>query len=80
MKPTRDDNGSVLVQSLEEVFFQWVVVQRAVDVGRSDGRVWQAIVGEKSLALVLPLVSRLRIHRIALSRGTETKRSHRMQH
>ena len=63
---TRHDDGSALVQALEEVLLEGVVVERAVDVGGSDGRERHAYFGKIGLALVLALVPALRVHRVLL--------------
>lgn len=63
---TWHDNCSVLVQTLEKVLLQGVVVERAVDVGRSDGGVGHANLGEVRLALELALVPALRVRGVLL--------------
>jgi hypothetical protein len=63
---TGDGDGAAGLEPVEEPLLHRVVVERAVDVHRPDGRPVHAARGQQALRLQLPLVPALRVHGVRL--------------
>jgi len=61
-----DGDGAAGLEAVEEPLLDGVVVERAVDVHRPDGRPVHAAGGEQALRLQLPLVPALGVHGVDL--------------
>jgi serine kinase of HPr protein (carbohydrate metabolism regulator) len=61
-----DGDGAAGLEPVEEPLLHGVVVERAVDVHRPDGRPVHAARGQQALRLQLPLVPALRVHGVRL--------------